>query len=102
SMRTHPLHTAFPYTTLFRSDRNVVCATARTSGDRQAIARDSFIVGSKRKSPRHPRDARARILSAKAEAPSTECRAPERNCRKVRSEEHTSELQSLRHLVCRL
>src|ERR1039458_10726171 len=24
------------------------------------------------------------------------------NCRHVRSEEHTSELQSLRHLVCRL
>src|SRR5262245_2931161 len=30
------------------------------------------------------------------------CRAPARHCREGRSEEHTSELQSLRHLVCRL
>src|SRR5262245_63014907 len=28
--------------------------------------------------------------------------AGERRCRRGRSEEHTSELQSLRHLVCRL
>src|ERR1035438_3770806 len=35
--------------------------------------------------------------------PKTPCQAPRRHrCRHHRSEEHTSELQSLRHLVCRL
>src|SRR5258706_12502233 len=29
-------------------------------------------------------------------------RTPEANCREIRSEEHTSELQSLTNLVCRL
>src|SRR5947199_6503878 len=68
--------TLFPYTTLFRSvdDREVVRAVARDR--RGGVELD-------RLPERHPPLARHR--------------------RPVdRSEEHTSELQSLRHLVCRL
>src|SRR5262245_65136912 len=71
-----PLSTLFPYTTLFRSG-----ARARNLlGDRSAAARARAPVR------RHRRDRR---LS-------------HRDQRDLRSEEHTSELQSLRHLVCRL
>src|SRR5258705_4556866 len=87
-IRRPPRSTLFPYTTLFRSVRP--CRTIRTS-------------------PSSPTD----------DAPSAKCDSWSRlpipsaisSCSKrvflprlktSRSEEHTSELQSLRHLVCRL
>src|SRR5437899_9201112 len=77
-----PRSTLFPYTTLFRSeagdqgieDRHA-CDERREAGKRRSVA---AVLGIDEQAPvRRPRSA-------------------------VRSEEHTSELQSLRHLVCRL
>src|SRR5690625_6112074 len=70
-----PSSTLFPYTTLFRSSRPGRCP------DCQAAA---------------PRSARACPRWCAAPAPGY---LPERG---ARSEEHTSELQSRGHLVCRL
>src|SRR5436853_3082782 len=74
-IRPPPTSTLFPYTTLFRSasDRGRLRATAETS-----VRRHRF-----------------EACTALAQA---QCML--RTC--ARSEEHTSELQSLRHLVCRL
>src|SRR5262245_65352191 len=79
-LRPPPTSTLFPYTTLFRSSRS--SAVAR-GGNRPLPARDA---------------AAARISRVRR------ARDPDRLCGRdgPRSEEHTSELQSLRHLVCRL
>src|SRR5258708_27045183 len=71
-IRRPPRSTLFPYTTLFRSGR-----------------------------------IRARAMSTTQEVPSLPaadcaCRAQRKNDNRNRSEEHTSELQSSDHLVCRL
>src|SRR3989442_6584118 len=77
-IRRPPRSTLFPYTTLFRSERGHVAVAARWLDAPQsdgAIAVDL---------------ARARQVVAAAKE------------LKKRSEEHTSELQSRPHLVCRL
>src|SRR5258705_3058638 len=76
-IRRPPRSTLFPYTTLFRSADLV----AKNMGA-QAIA-DYFLA--------HPRA---------TQRPGELCAALPVGS--ARSEEHTSELQSLRHLVCRL
>src|SRR3712207_8433402 len=75
-IRRPPRSTLFPYTTLFRS----------THPDKRARVRVR---------------ARARGQWPRAErrGPRADSRSPLRN---VRSEEHTSELQSRQYLVCRL
>src|SRR5258705_4486240 len=77
-IRRPPRSTLFPYTTLFRSH-------ARVASDQHHLARDEAAAEHPVElvhTARHPRRvARAHV---------------------GRSEEHTSELQSLRHLVCRL
>src|SRR5258706_10254078 len=85
-IRRPPRSTLFPYTTLFRSLRaGRACPTGRAAAG-----------GRGERPPREDRR-RARALrrarSHGADGP--EGRAP-------RSEEHTSELQSLTNLVCRL
>src|SRR5687767_15732620 len=86
-IRRPPRSTLFPYTTLFRSRR-----------ERRNVALDL-------KAP-PLRSARARLASIVAN--STHDRAPLHFLarpavrRSARSEEHTSELQSLAYLVCRL
>src|SRR5262245_62321576 len=73
-LRRPPRSTLFPYTTLFRSTLEAASfAHARIVGTSRCIASHQNLVGLK-----YP----IRIG--------------------YRSEEHTSELQSLRHLVCRL
>src|SRR5258705_9912244 len=76
-IRRPPRSTLFPYTTLFRSgaDRARAC---RSQGERPSPG----LAGGRRALLRQER------LQARGAGP--------------RSEEHTSELQSLRHLVCRL
>src|SRR2546422_7413034 len=75
-IRRPPRSTLFPYTTLFRSDR---------AQHRTGCARTSLHVGCVLPAgPRHP------------------ARDPIRRDLPGRSEEHTSELQSRLHLVCRL
>src|SRR2546425_2107033 len=76
-IRRPPRSTLFPYTTLFRS-------RARASG------RDRPLL----QAPRASRDRRSR--SRRARGPGHQIGGGDR------SEEHTSELQSLAYLVCRL
>src|SRR2546425_5880955 len=75
-IRRPPRSTLFPYTTLFRSERQARAATIReaTSGSRLFM--------SMRSAASWIQEAALRML--------------------MRSEEHTSELQSLAYLVCRL
>src|SRR5258705_8228452 len=77
-IRRPPRSTLFPYTTLFRSDRRRQRARVRDPQRRHRVVLGQEQLRAARQR-RHPR----RVV------------AP-------RSEEHTSELQSLRHLVCRL
>src|SRR5262245_64157264 len=84
-LRRPPISTLFPYTTLFRSPRScrrAACTATATSCTTSCPA-----------PPAIARPCSAFIATAApATAPATD----------PRSEEHTSELQSLRHLVCRL
>src|SRR5258708_12391726 len=73
-IRRPPRSTLFPYTTLFRSSTHSPRRSAGLTGSR---TRPSVAI---RRGSRPPRDSRCR----------------------PRSEEHTSELQSPDHLVCRL
>src|SRR5438045_5094254 len=75
-----PLSTLFPYTTLFRSHQNQ-CPFDATG----EILRLGMTEG---------------VLFVRGTDSQREC--PQSDQRRHRSEEHTSELQSLRHLVCRL
>src|SRR2546422_5453978 len=90
-IRRPPRSTLFPYTTLFRS-----CARATTHGSRWSERpppvrplTDRHGHGN-RPDHRHACPARAGAAHAAPDAPDP------------RSEEHTSELQSRLHLVCRL
>src|SRR5262245_64381575 len=80
-----PRSTLFPYTTLFRSPRSAPAWRERSaaSDNRRRLSR----TGRRRHRRRRPGTPRPPSPSPRL--------AP-------RSEEHTSELQSLRHLVCRL
>src|SRR5687767_15929182 len=77
-LRRPPRSTLFPYTTLFRSDR------AGRSVSRPAVVRD--------RRPQPP------IVGLRYWPNQSAARYPAES----RSEEHTSELQSLAYLVCRL
>src|SRR5438045_6820739 len=84
SLRPRPQRsTLFPYTTLFRSDRR-----RADGGPRHA---HFAAVGTKEWAADFVRGLRARIDADQ-----------NKEVTEQRSEEHTSELQSLRHLVCRL
>src|SRR5947208_13108140 len=90
-----PRSTLFPYTTLFRSvfdlDSVSLLETARTLRDEHR-----FLSG--RKISYAPR-----LLLGAAENPFAKpCEWRAQRLAKKRSEEHTSELQSPDHLVCRL
>src|SRR5258708_26417353 len=82
-IRRPPRSTLFPYTTLFRS---IASARARIEGPHARIA-----------------SARARIEGPHARIASAPTRKRSSHAGlRSRSEEHTSELQSPDHLVCRL
>src|SRR5438874_10684445 len=88
--RRPPRSTLFPYTTLFRSAR-------RDERDRAALGPQRL---GQPPGARHDRDTvRERGHHAR---PSAAHAVRERLHEEVRSEEHTSELQSRRDLVCRL
>src|SRR2546425_9204923 len=82
-IRRPPRSTLFPYTTLFRSRRSAEAGSAPTSRIRipSSSTRPPSIFGSLR--PNNAEDVA-------------------QHYRQNRSEEHTSELQSLAYLVCRL
>src|SRR2546425_7036931 len=83
-IRRPPRSTLFPYTTLFRS---VACSDRGPGVARDRARRDRGAVGTvgERQDDRAPPARRVRDAG-----------------RRARSEEHTSELQSLAYLVCRL
>src|SRR2546422_5238357 len=79
-IRRPPRSTLFPYTTLFRSDLRQLILDLRRDDDRDRAPHDLA-----RRVPVEPLGARVRGARGRG-----------------RSEEHTSELQSRLHLVCRL
>src|SRR2546427_6676504 len=79
-IRRPPRSTLFPYTTLFRSANCI------------QVRRDRWLVVYSTHGYRGVDDERSIIYQLRADAPDG----------KVRSEEHTSELQSQSNLVCRL
>src|SRR5205814_9164066 len=85
-----PRSTLFPYTTLFRSRRT---RRHSASADSRTAARASRRLLSR---------AMPKVPQSKAPARQRPALATRSRAICTRSEEHTSELQSLRHLVCRL
>src|SRR5437899_5293766 len=85
--RPPPRSTLFPYTTLFRS------APGRETSDPDG---SGGIPGRRRGARRHGTEDPVPLDAAR------EGLVDDRARHQARSEEHTSELQSLRHLVCRL
>src|SRR5258708_29516435 len=79
-IRRPPRSTLFPYTTLFRSDGHHALA------GRRGVPEQGYVPGDRRTGADRSR----------------ERSAPVRRSPGTRSEEHTSELQSPDHLVCRL
>src|SRR5258705_6619033 len=87
-IRRPPRSTLFPYTTLFRSP-----------GPRRLLTiGHSYVVATNRRLAHEMAVQGAGEWSVTAAAPARF----RGDLRPIRSEEHTSELQSLRHLVCRL
>src|SRR5205814_10620273 len=84
--RRPPPSPLFPYTTLFRSAASFRTGPKNAGGRRSGPDRDD----SGAQGPRHRRD-----YGDNGER-------KRQRLHDLRSEEHTSELQSLRHLVCRL
>src|SRR5205814_10376435 len=101
-LRLSPIRAFFPYTTLFRSYLGI--DEIHVDGRPRAIFTDLR----ERKvldllPDRLVPTIRDWIVNLRgAHKVKVVCIDMARNYRKVRSEEHTSELQSLRHLVCRL
>src|SRR5205823_7905813 len=95
-----PRSTLFPYTTLFRSHRCEVPGMRRRVGGTPSIGSHAFF------SPHAARQTSSARCSPLMHI-SIGMKEPEANSfsrwrRVARSEEHTSELQSLAYLVCRL
>src|SRR5438309_4020785 len=82
-----PRSTLFPYTTLFRSDGH---SAGYRRGHCRSVhhARAGFLL-----------ERRSHLEHTRGDS---RCRSSSRHRAKNRSEEHTSELQSQFHLVCRL
>src|SRR5207253_11422797 len=88
-----PTSTLFPYTTLFRS----LCGPNELGGHRPIENPHSLLNGSGNRSTFHGRG----VAGPEEVVLSSETCTDSRRLR-CRSEEHTSELQSRGHLVCRL
>src|SRR3712207_506497 len=87
-IRRPPRSTLFPYTTLFRS---IDCTPIGAS-----------ITGTSKRDPNKSTDASRLDTSLSIRGTIRQRANAERLARSVRSEEHTSELQSRQYLVCRL
>src|SRR2546422_5278253 len=87
-IRRPPRSTLFPYTTLFRSSRKWVAWLGCHSASAEQSLRRPLFAQWLSNAPAHPHRAVSPLAS--------------RRLRHCRSEEHTSELQSRLHLVCRL
>src|SRR5205823_12696774 len=95
-MRLPPSSTLFPYTTLFRSNGGRRPAPGRPHGGGGGSRADGGVLSGWR-------DLRGARRVGRNGAPATADRArAAARAQAHRSEEHTSELQSLAYLVCRL
>src|SRR5207302_8101797 len=98
--RRPPRSTLFPYTTLFRSDVRMPGMSGIELQDRLTASHDGvpiiFI------SAHADEESRARALASGAIAFLVKPFSDEALLDAIRSEEHTSELQSRENLVCRL
>src|SRR2546425_12549955 len=101
-IRRPPRSTLFPYTTLFRSigGRNQVIKL-RWGKDARGLIFEGARPGIKFALGENPKRSRAASSTTPARYPQTRM-GVEDVIRDARSEEHTSELQSLAYLVCRL
>src|SRR3712207_8736879 len=88
-IRRPPRSTLFPYTTLFRSERSSDAPSLPGVGDR-----DGDLGGARRAGDRR--------VARDGDALARRGVVGEQRLAVVRSEEHTSELQSRQYLVCRL
>src|SRR5262245_63745753 len=93
-----PAPSSFPYTTLFRSRPPARSIAELLNSSRRATARSG--IASRPALPARQTSSASRSPLPAPLATTTLLR--EVSLCSVRSEEHTSELQSLRHLVCRL
>src|SRR2546422_9439355 len=101
-IRRPPRSTLFPYTTLFRS---ATAPARRAQNKRTAAARVTDGRESEQRTAKVPPDyagARREADDARAQGASGARRLLGVELPRLRSEEHTSELQSRLHLVCRL
>src|SRR5687768_18055490 len=89
-LRRPPRSTLFPYTTLFRSRRHQARSDGQADEERRLTAAETLDVF----------DDLADVLALQCVRPSLQ--GISRVVHVARSEEHTSELQSRLHLVCRL
>src|SRR5687768_18084787 len=89
-MRRPPRSTLFPYTTLFRSNHDGEYCQGPTCGEQRRVG------NIRQQSSRCTRQADGGTSRCKGSGEDSSCRNANR------SEEHTSELQSRLHLVCRL
>src|SRR2546422_11686467 len=101
-IRRPPRSTLFPYTTLFRS--RVVRGDGDPGGYRWGVARKRLLLEQERSEAQR---AERRVLRDLIDAigggtPGSVPAVGPLAAGQVRSEEHTSELQSRLHLVCRL
>src|SRR5205814_8734180 len=98
-LRRRPSSTLFPYTTLFRSEVN-----DDEEDIQQYAGHDALDDGPRRRARDllEPQRLRQSLVAGHHGDDDAEAAGFQRQQREVRSEEHTSELQSLRHLVCRL
>src|SRR5690349_23213158 len=95
-IRRPPRSTLFPYTTLFRSRERSVARTLREPFDILAKLVDRTRVA-------FPHDRNDKpLLGLHGDADVVAVEVHDRVAVETRSEEHTSELQSRRDLVCRL
>src|SRR3989442_10690456 len=88
-IRRPPRSTLFPYTTLFRSIRMRFGLDEKTEHTLEEVGRDFEVT-------------RERVRQIEGRALHKLRRASRSRPPRARSEEHTSELQSRPHLVCRL
>src|SRR3712207_7086243 len=91
-IRRPPRSTLFPYTTLFRSDRDPERLIHQEGGERDIAAKRARNHRHHNGPAHHPERTAARIRFGRHVGTKT----------RLRSEEHTSELQSRQYLVCRL
>src|SRR2546430_11632486 len=90
-IRRPPRSTLFPYTTLFRSDKIPT-----------DYIRKQTLVNAERYITPDLKEYETQVLNAEERMIEIETRLFEQICKQIRSEEHTSELQSQSNLVCRL